>query len=161
MIIDTIQLKTYVIKYWGEGINMQISSIDNSSNNAQKLNTSDEKSKNSGSVEQQIEELKKEINRLQQKRANPVAVGECHDESGSRPDIAKASAKDMAAKIRAEIDQKIQQLQLKIQQLESQNAGNSENTKQQNIKNENEIQNINTEVLKSMGEAGHFVDERV
>ncbi len=135
---------------------MQIS--NNNQNIAQKLNGSNE---SSGSGEQQIQELKKEIERLQQKRASTVAVGECRDESGSRPDIAKASASNVTAKVRAEIDQRIQRLQMKIQQLEGQSTDNSESSKQQNINNENGIQNINAEVLKSMGEIGQFIDERV
>lgn len=135
--------------------------INNNQNIAENSIAYDEKLKKSGGGEQQIAVLKKEIERLQHKRANPVVVGEVRDESGSRPDIARASANNVSTKIRAEVDQKIQRLQMKIQQLQGQNTGNSEVAEQQNISNKNENQSIKIEELMSMGENGQFVDERI
>lgn len=133
---------------------MQINGIGNGSTVPQKPNASGKKSENSGDVEQQIQQIRSEIDRLRQERANISVNGECRDEDGSHPEIAKAASKDVEAKMRAEIDQKIQRLQMKLQQLESQNTGKSKEDEQQNAKNENEL-------LKSMGEVGQFVDEKL
>ncbi len=133
---------------------------------------------NSGGAESQIQELEKEIQRLIQKRACPIAGVECSDETGSRPDIAKKVAEDATQKIRREIDQKIQQLQQKIQQLRGQTAGNVESGNnsnndnkvsnanltdllQQNKNQENQLVEIQPEELKKMGVIGEFIDEQV
>ncbi len=129
-----------------------------------------------GSAEGQIKELEKEIDRLMQKRACPVADLECNDETGPRPDIAEKAKADLNQKIRQEIDQKIQQLQQKIQQLRNLEAGKTENRnnvnktnnaddavalQERNNQNNSQTEEISTDELKKMGVVGEFIDEKV